>query len=1598
MSSVDDRIVNMQFNNKQFQTGAADSTKSLTTLEETIGKMGSGTGLTSMGNSVDGVKAKFSALQVAGVTALATIVNKAVTAGLDLLKNLTVGPIIDGFHEYEKNLNSIQVIMANTGKDVKTVNKYLSQLNHYSDLTIYNFGQMADSIGKFTAAGVNLPDSVSAIKGLANTAALSGSNVQQLNTAMYQMSQALSTGTIRLMDWNSLANAGMGGSNIREALMATNRTLGDNGKAMDDAIKSAGSFRDSLQAGWLTAQTFTKTMKVMAGQTGKGGQTIAYTVEQLKKMGFADDAAKHLHTLSQAAIDSATKVKTFTQLIDVVKESIGSGWAKVFQDLFGNFTQATKMWTAVSQSITGVVSAIFKNVDKMLQGWRQLGGFQDLWTGFANIFKTIGNLIHPFIAAFASIAPGTAKAGSGLAKVTRAFAEITGWMVKVSAVISAVLTPVLVGLFSVFGDIGKVIGAVVQGLAPLFVLLGKLATVVGNMVQQGASIGSSLIDGLLKGLDPSAIEAAVTTFANNIVEWIKGALGIHSPAAELIPVGEAIVEGIAKGILGTIKFLIGALGLVAAAVVGGLKDLFGGMDAFDWTSLFNAILTGGLLLSLRSLSKTLTGFTKQLSESLGAITSPFAEVTNTLKAMQQQVKAKIILDIAIAVGILTASLIALSFIKPQKLALGLGALASMMGLLVGSLMLLSKIKPEGLFAMGASILLISTAMAILSGAIAVLGNLGLDTLAKGLGAMAIALGIMVVALKGMSGLGVGLPAASAAIFVMASAMSVMALAVAALGNMNISTLAKGLGAIAIGLVLFTAALVVLTAVGPGAAAAGAAIFIVASAMVIMAAAVATLGNMDISTLAKGLGTMAVGLVLFVAALVVLTAMGPGVAAAAGAIVLMSTAMLIMATAIGAIGGQSLGTIAKGLGALALGFVILLAAAAAAIPLAPGLIALGASVALLGAGLALAGAGMLAAATAFGILAVVGTAGIAVLIAGFTAFLAILPQFAIQLATAVVVFIETIAKMAPRLRVAFGEIIKSALGVVQDAIPHLRDLAEKLISALLDVVTKAIPKVGRVFQAYIDTAVGILVKSVPEFVNAALQIVLGILKGIDNNVPKIIKAGTDIIVHLIEGIGNAALRIEKAAAQTIIDFINGLADAIDKQAPALQQAGIKLAGAIIDGMTFGLASKASEVIQGAKDLAGSVVDAVGGVLHIGSPSKVAIWWGEMIVKGLVIGITRNIANAVGAAIVLANAVIAAGDKAVAGAQKTAEKKQIAAAKAAAKARVADQLATAAEREARQNPKNKALQKAAAAARKRADQQAKAAQKAQKVADAAAQHVSNVQAFRSADAQGKGDILTQRAKQLSDRAVNALALANAEAIAAKKLQGKARKDMLKQAREDAKAAKKLADQSKADQKKASEFYAKSVQDRIKAIEDARKAEARDQRQQQRFDSATDAEKADILQRRADAAQKRADKAQKQSDALIKQAKKLAKTDAAKAQRLLDRAERLAQEAKDAAAEAKSDEEQAQQAADQASNPGAGPGTTGFNLSRSAMEDAAKAIDRYTDSLRQAEEAAQAATPVYQFVQNNTSPDTLSESTVYRQTKNLLSASEIKMGAPT
>ena len=350
---VDDRVVEMRFDNSQFESAVKQSMGTLDNLNNSIKKNTSGNvdnfkALNKAINSVDTsglskgvetVTAKFSALNVAGMTVISNLTTAVMNFATQAVKKLTVQPLIDGLHEYETQINSIQTIMSNTkskGTTLDQVNGALDELNHYADLTIYNFSEMTKNIGTFTAAGVDLQTSVDSIKGIANLAAVSGSTSQQASVAMYQLSQAIATGTVRLQDWNSVVNAGMGGEVFQNALKRTAEHFGTD---VDSMISKYGSFRESLTRGdWLTTQVLTETLKQISG---------AYSEADLIAQGYSQDQAQAIADLADDATKAATKIKTGTQLISTMWEAIGSGWTKTWQLIVGDFEESRAFWSGL---------------------------------------------------------------------------------------------------------------------------------------------------------------------------------------------------------------------------------------------------------------------------------------------------------------------------------------------------------------------------------------------------------------------------------------------------------------------------------------------------------------------------------------------------------------------------------------------------------------------------------------------------------------------------------------------------------------------------------------------------------------------------------------------------------------------------------------------------------------------------------------------------------------------------------------------------------------------------------------------------------------------------------------------------------------------------------------------------------------------------------------------------------------------------------------------------------------------------------------------------------------------------------------------------
>ena len=419
--TIDSKVVEMKFDNSNFEKNVSTSMSTLDKLKkslkfedsakgfESISKAAGKVDMSVLSNGVETVRLKFSALEMAALKIMSNIEDSVINAGKKIANALTIEPITTGFQEYETQINATQTILANTQKEgatINDVNRALDELNKYADLTIYNFTEMTRNIGTFTAAGVNLDTSVNAIQGIANLAAVSGSTSQQASTAMYQLSQALASGTVKLMDWNSVVNAGMGGQVFQDALKTTARI---HGIAIDEMITDEGSFRETLQNGWLTSDILTETLQHFTEFSD------TYNEESLKRQGYNEEEIAEIKQLGITATDAATKVKTFSQLWDVMKETAQSGWSATWKIIVGDFEEAKSTLTEFSEALNAPLEAASEARNAVLRsgfssGWGQLlnEGIEDT-EGFKEALISLGKEANPELETLIEEAGGFAE-------------------------------------------------------------------------------------------------------------------------------------------------------------------------------------------------------------------------------------------------------------------------------------------------------------------------------------------------------------------------------------------------------------------------------------------------------------------------------------------------------------------------------------------------------------------------------------------------------------------------------------------------------------------------------------------------------------------------------------------------------------------------------------------------------------------------------------------------------------------------------------------------------------------------------------------------------------------------------------------------------------------------------------------------------------------------------------------------------------------------------------------------------------------------------------------------------------------------------------
>lgn len=546
--SVEERIVEMQFDNAQFESGVKTSIKSLNQLEQSLQLKGATRGIeevekaskrldmSTLLGAIDAVGQKISKLDSLGQMYIRKWKNEAINLVRSVAKEFTINPVKTGMQEYETQINSIQTILANTkrhGSTLADVNAALDDLNYYADKTIYNFTQMTNAIGMFTTQGVELERSTESVKGIANLAAFVGAPASDATRAMYQLSQALSLGSVRLQDWMSLEHtAGMAGKEFQDRLIATARI---HNTGVDAALEKNGNFRESLKEGWLTTEVLTETLKQFTETTdGLTDSQIQQKRDYWRTRGYTEQQIDDIFELGKTATDAATKVKTFTQLMDTLKEAAQSGWTRSWQLIIGDFEEAKELLTSLSDRFGKVIEASANSRNKILEDWKNLGGRQVLIDAFDVVFKIGQDLSASITKAFQSVFPSLT--GKQLADLT---SSLKNGLDKIEEFL---WSPVMTGKeWPVIYYISQAIEGLVAPFKIVWEAIKDLFSGLGEMIGQGQPFLRWIIQivGVL-GQWLTAITKAVTegTIFKTIVNLLAGA--IAGLANIIMDVGHAI--------------------------------------------------------------------------------------------------------------------------------------------------------------------------------------------------------------------------------------------------------------------------------------------------------------------------------------------------------------------------------------------------------------------------------------------------------------------------------------------------------------------------------------------------------------------------------------------------------------------------------------------------------------------------------------------------------------------------------------------------------------------------------------------------------------------------------------------------------------------------------------------------------------------------------------------------------------------------------------------------------------------------------------------------------------------------------------------------
>ena len=924
MSQVDNRVVNMQFQNQQFESGIKDSVESLAQLKKSLNmdqaarglnelqQAGNKFSLAGIGEGVDKVAQRFTTLGIIGMTVIQNLTNSAIDAGKRMVMALSFDNIAAGFSKYEQKTASVQAIMNATGKELADVNEYLDELMWFSDETSYGFNDMTAALAQMTSSGGDIDNLIPLITGVANATAYAGKGAAEFSRVMYNLNQSYGAGNLQYMDWRSVELAGAASKELKQVFIDTGielGTLNKQGKTTKGTLVDIGSFGSTLNEKWANVEVMEKAF----GKFAELSQA-AYKLVQAGEYDTAGEAMEALagkySLVAEKGFKAAQQAKTFSEAIAATKDAVSSGWMKTAEIIFGDFHEAVELWSDVTGGLWELFASGAEARNDMFKEWKKLGGRNELIDGLKNVVNFLDTIRHTIGDAFRDIFP--AMTSERLYEITTAFKGLTERLTLGDDTLDK-LKRVFKGIFSIFNIFGQ-----------LFTVLHLVDNVVvakmfqgGGLLEFLAKIGDRISELSDKLRDGNFIVSALTKVSEGI-DWFLTQLstvsgkvkdffgGVKSPdISGVTEFFDALKSGLSetdsfldpvKSRLGWLidffkKIATGAWNLAQRfagafkAISDRIGETFGGGGFDKIFDIINSLLSAGLALQFVYLTQAMSGIAEGLA-SIGWV----------LEAYQANLRAQAIMTIAVAIAILAASLMVMSMIDSTKLTAAIVAMGALMTQLFTSMAIFQKFSiGTGMMGTATSMVILSVALLLLSTAMLRLSKLDPEQIASGVIAIGLLVSTLVIAAKVLSANQGALITGAGSFILFAVAILVLTSAVKKLSELDADNMSRGI--VAIGVLM--AQLVIFTKIIKGSSlSAGQALGFIALAIAlsIMAKAVSRFSKMDAKDLQKGVMTL--GFVLaMIGTFLRLMPDDKKIFGAAASMVVIGIAMMILAKAV-----------------------------------------------------------------------------------------------------------------------------------------------------------------------------------------------------------------------------------------------------------------------------------------------------------------------------------------------------------------------------------------------------------------------------------------------------------------------------------------------------------------------------------------------------------------------------------------------------------------------------------------------------------------------------------------------------------------------------